>query len=141
MQVDDAYWFRLYDLLISRIERTDDPLFACEQTFCQARRARNVKVAAAAVKVATEMIRIGIAEGADPELLRVYDEGMAEMVSHAYFPEKAVFTATEAATLLGCTDRHVRRLIRGGQLDGRRAPTGAWRCAATSVLSYRKRNP
>jgi hypothetical protein len=137
---DDAYWNRLYDLLLNRVERTDDPLLACEQTYCQAVKARNVNVAVAALKVATEMIQIGVAGGADPDLLRVYDDGMAELVRHAYHPERPTFSAAEAATLLGYSERHVRRLVRGGEITGRRTPTGAWLCAAPSVLSYRKRN-
>lgn len=48
-------------------------------------------------------------------------------------------TTGQAARLLRCSARHVRRLARGRQIDARIGPTGTWRCLASSVYGYKRR--
>lgn len=156
MDSSDVAFSRMYRLVIDRIEWATEPLRlyemdadafvdrslrCCEQIYREAYAIGNVGVAAAAIVVASDTIAIGRGEHADAQLDR-YDPGMMKHVRQCVrLDDDALLTSCEAARALGVSERHIRRLMRGGHLTGRRAPTGAWLCTAPSVLSYRKRNP
>lgn len=45
---------------------------------------------------------------------------------------------SEAASILRCTTRHVRRLAQDRMIDARLGPTGSWRCLKESVYRYKR---
>ncbi len=49
----------------------------------------------------------------------------------------AIMTTAQAADVLGCSDRYIRRLLDSGDLLGRRE-SGHWKISTDSVLARRK---
>ena len=52
----------------------------------------------------------------------------------------ASWSVRKVADYLGCTPRHVRRLIAAGELEGKRSPgAGAWEIPVRSMLTFEDR--
>lgn len=98
-----------------------------------------LEIMTAAVVLAAEMMDVARRYGAQ----LVFDDLPTSFIAQvqkrmqSYSP---TVTTEEAGALLGCTDRHVRRLAGRSLIAARRLPTGAWLCQTRSVFAYRERN-
>lgn len=125
---------RVYGLMIDRCTPTN-VLSECERTFRRAFHHGNDNVAVASIGVAAAALCITPALA----VTDLPDGFFRDLVTHRLVYEQTALTTHEAARVLGCTTRHVRRLARTGRINGRVGPAGAWSCAGPSVISYRER--